>query len=167
MRDEKLKQAESLLERQLMLGRELIATRRKAAYNAWEIFTAEVLDSVFPDAPFAQSFRAIDQINMTTRLIYQTNMLESALDSIRLFMAFDPESPSLNMESLAKAVAATHNNDELRTLAAGLGLEYEDLPGNTNSAKSLSLVQAAQRHNIIQKLLTALRQARPNRDWNL
>jgi len=114
-----LKQAKRMLRRQLDLGRELMATRNQGIYESWEIFTAQILSEAFP--VFEEPFKKIDQLNMMTRLIYQTSMIETAIQSIELLSEFDPEIPAPNTEALARAVAARMAGRASCTRSASVG----------------------------------------------
>ena len=57
------------------------------------------------------------------------------------------------------------NLDELRVLSFDLGIEHEDLAGETRQAKIISLVDFVQRHDRLPDLLEVLAQTRPDVDW--
>lgn len=70
--------------------------------------------------------------------------------------------PEITPQQLYKAIASAFNLSELRTLTYDLGIEYENLEGSTKNTKALALVQYAQRHNMMEKLISHVQRVRPN-----
>ncbi len=55
--------------------------------------------------------------------------------------------------------------EELHVLCFYMGLSYEELSGDTRTAKMLNLITYLQRRDELQKLLDEVRRQRPNVDW--
>ncbi|MCA9996928.1 MAG: tetratricopeptide repeat protein [Anaerolineales bacterium] len=64
---------------------------------------------------------------------------------------------------LRAALEQHFNLEELQRLCFELSLDYENLAGSTKEAKTMSLVEYAQRHNRLSALLSYVQTARP--DW--
>lgn len=54
---------------------------------------------------------------------------------------------------------------ELQTLCFYLGLDYEELPGSTKSAKALELITYFERRGNLPRLIDELKSRRPNTSW--
>jgi len=67
-----------------------------------------------------------------------------------------------NQLTLRRALDDGYNADELRDLCFELGIDYEDLPGETQSAKARELVLYAKRHNLTAQLVAMVMAARPH-----
>ncbi len=67
-----------------------------------------------------------------------------------------------NQLTLRRALDDGYNTDELRDLCFELGIDYEDLPGETQSAKARELVLFAKRHNLTAQLVAVVMAARPH-----
>lgn len=67
----------------------------------------------------------------------------------------------VNQLTLRRALDDGYNSDELRDLCFELGIDYEDLPGETQSAKARELVLYAKRHNLTAQLVALVMAARP------
>lgn len=67
--------------------------------------------------------------------------------------------------ALRRALAAHFSDAELQTLAHDLGIDYEELPGQTKSAKIVHLIQTAARRGAILDLIALCQAERPNTDW--
>lgn len=70
--------------------------------------------------------------------------------------------PEITPQQLYKAITNAFNLNELRTLAYDMGIDYEDLEGSSKTTKALALVQYAQRHNMMGKLIAQVQRTRPN-----
>jgi hypothetical protein len=90
--------------------------------------------------------------------------LGSKVKAVELRLA---ESPSGDMPAhLHDAIADAYNLAELRLLAAGLGLNHEELNGEGLTDTALSLVMWSRRHGRLPALLAALREQRPHVCWD-
>lgn len=81
----------------------------------------------------------------------------------------DPRSPIPTRQTypgLVRAVQEHFNKDELRQLCHKLGVAYDDLPGEGNAARALSLVELAERHDAVDALVEAARRMRPLAPWD-
>lgn len=58
------------------------------------------------------------------------------------------------------------NKDDLRQFCFELGVQYDDLPGEGNAAKALSLVELAERENRLDAVVALGRRQRPQADWD-
>ena len=67
-----------------------------------------------------------------------------------------------NQLTLRRALDDGYNADELRDLCFELGIDYEDLPGETQSAKARELVLFAKRHNLMAQLVAVVMAVRPH-----
>ena len=76
-----------------------------------------------------------------------------------------PVSERLNLTPLRQQINHAFNLEELHTLSFDLGIDFDDLAGQTKSAKVVSLLEYAQRHQLLPALLQALTDARPNVGW--
>ena len=78
-----------------------------------------------------------------------------------------PPSEQLNFGPLRQQMSQAFNLDDLRTLCFDLGIEYEDLAGETKQAKIISLIEYTQRHNRLPHLLETLAKVRPATNWQM
>lgn len=69
------------------------------------------------------------------------------------------------LTQLRKLLIQHFSLDELRVLCFDLGLEYEDLPGDTLSTKMHALIEHLQRRNTLFKLLEEVAEQRPTVAW--
>lgn len=76
-------------------------------------------------------------------------------------MATAPVSP----QQLRVALNSYFNDDELRDLCFTLGIDYENLGGDTKSEKVLELIQYCERHGRSDDLINTIQRYRPNVDW--
>lgn len=67
-----------------------------------------------------------------------------------------------NLQTLRRALDEGYNSDELRDLCFELGIDYEDLPGETQSARARELVLYARRHNLTAQVVALVMAARPH-----
>jgi hypothetical protein len=76
------------------------------------------------------------------------------------------ETPALRRERrLQEALLETYKLDDLMQLCFDLDVEYEDLPGQTLSAKTRELVQFMGRRNQLDVLEERLRRERPGHSF--
>lgn len=66
---------------------------------------------------------------------------------------------------LRQLVAAAFNLDELRALCFDMGIDYEDIPGESKMRKIIELISYFGRQNSIVQLIQYLSLARPNVIW--
>ena len=76
---------------------------------------------------------------------------------------FEPDRQKLTQ--LRKLLIQHFSLDELRVLCFDLGLEYEDLSGDTRTTKMHSLIEYLQRRDELHLLLNAVTDHRPNVAW--
>jgi hypothetical protein len=57
------------------------------------------------------------------------------------------------------------NDDEFRTLCLELGVNYDNLPGETLEGKQRELLLLLDRNGRLPELINLLRQKRPNWNW--
>jgi hypothetical protein len=69
------------------------------------------------------------------------------------------------LTELRKLLAARFNTGELRTLCFDLGVDYEDLPGESKADKARELVSYCERRDCLDKLVQIGRQLRPDVPW--
>jgi formylglycine-generating enzyme required for sulfatase activity len=69
------------------------------------------------------------------------------------------------LTQLRKLLIAHFSLDELRVLCFDMGLEYEELPGNTRSTKMHGLIEYLQRRGELPKLLAEASELRPTITW--
>ncbi|MBP6786035.1 MAG: hypothetical protein KA170_00500 [Candidatus Promineofilum sp.] len=91
---------------------------------------------------------------------------EAAGGEVRGAMALTLDSqplpgPEVNQQTLWKALSEGYNESELRDLCFELSIDYEDLPGDTKSAKARELVLHAKRHGLIARLVEQVMVDRP------
>ena len=73
--------------------------------------------------------------------------------------------PPSGLDILKRNIESSFSLDELRDLCLELGVEYENLPGQTRSAKSIELVTYFQRRCQLAELIDFCTQARQHIDW--
>jgi len=67
-----------------------------------------------------------------------------------------------NDTRLLEILKTKFSSEDLSSLAFMLDIEYEDLAGDTKTAKAISLIGYCQRHDKLDQLRDAVRRARPN-----
>lgn len=72
---------------------------------------------------------------------------------------------NINLAHLRKQLAATLTLEEVRTLCADLGLDYEELPGETKSAKCRELVKESYRKGKLDDLIGHCQKDFPDATW--
>lgn len=72
---------------------------------------------------------------------------------------------NIDLAHLRKQLAATLTLEEIQTLCADLGLDYEELPGETKSAKCRELVKESYRKGKLDDLLTHCQKEFPEAQW--
>ncbi|MBE2223923.1 MAG: hypothetical protein IAF02_20450, partial [Anaerolineae bacterium] len=75
------------------------------------------------------------------------------------------EQPELSQ--LRKTISQQFNLAEIRLLCADLGVDYENLSGDTRDEKALSLVEWAQRHGRLPALIDAINHRHPQMENGL
>ncbi len=73
-----------------------------------------------------------------------------------------------NQSSLSKfreRIEASYNLEEIRTLCQDLGINHENIPGATSTEKARELVEYANRHGLLGKLVEICLRQRPNAIW--
>ncbi|VAW30892.1 hypothetical protein MNBD_CHLOROFLEXI01-1994 [hydrothermal vent metagenome] len=77
-----------------------------------------------------------------------------------------PEDPTRQqLTQLRKLLISHFSLDELRVLCFDMGLEYEELPGNTLTTKMHGLIEYLQRRGELPKLLAEVSEQRPTVAW--
>jgi hypothetical protein len=71
----------------------------------------------------------------------------------------------MERERFLDSIVNQFNTTELKTLCFGLAVEYEDLSGDSKTAKCIELILYLQRRGRLADLVTACENARPNVDW--
>lgn len=66
---------------------------------------------------------------------------------------------------IRRAIARTFNLDELHTIAFDLGLNWDELPGETITSKTRSLIAYLSQRGFLTELLNILREERPKVEW--
>lgn len=74
-------------------------------------------------------------------------------------------SPEANPGPLSRQMAQSFNLDDLRILSFNLGVDYEELAGQTKTPKMTSLIWEMQQQNRLPELLAQLERERPHIDW--
>jgi hypothetical protein len=72
---------------------------------------------------------------------------------------------NIDFTYLRKQLAATLTLEEIQTLCADLGLDYEELPGEAKSAKCRALVKESYRKGKLDDLITLCQKEFPNAQW--
>lgn len=67
--------------------------------------------------------------------------------------------------SLRQKIENLFSREEIKTLCFDLGVDYDNLPGDTKGAMSRELVIFAQRNNLLSELKEQLRVKRPKVNW--
>ncbi len=67
---------------------------------------------------------------------------------------------------LVRLLQTLFSKDELRQFCFELGLQYDDLPGEGNAAKALSLVELAERQDALPVIVELGCRHRPQADWD-
>ena len=67
---------------------------------------------------------------------------------------------------IVRLLQTLFNKDELRQFCFDLGIQYDDLPGDGNAAKALSLVELAERQNALSAVVDLARRQRPQASWD-
>jgi hypothetical protein len=127
------------------------------------------------DIPVAQiDFRNPRQIHQIQDAVSLVRFLRDRLGHSHYFsnlnttinsFSDDRPSDSRSLGTLRQNVEKYFNLDELRNLAFDLGINYENLPGETLRAKSRELVDYCQRHNILDDLIELCAELRGHIDW--
>ncbi|MCA9875757.1 MAG: hypothetical protein KC441_18930, partial [Anaerolineales bacterium] len=81
-------------------------------------------------------------------------------------MPLNNPTPTEQLTALREGILAKFNLEELRTLVFDLNVNYDDLRGDTISAKIQALVEHLEKRDRISDLLTLLKQRRPNEKWD-
>ena len=68
----------------------------------------------------------------------------------------------VNLVTLRRALDDGYNDSELRDVCFELGIDYEELPGDNQSAKARELVLYAQRRNLLAQLVAHVMRERPH-----
>ena len=68
---------------------------------------------------------------------------------------------------LRNKITASFNDDEIRSLCFDLGIEYENLVGETREAKARELVTYCERTGQVSQLANRCRELRPSVDWRV
>ncbi len=89
--------------------------------------------------------------------IFSNSSFESTTD--RTFTL--PRTDSISRMELLKVLKDRFNVSELQDLCLELGIDYDDLGGSSKSDKARELLLYAERRGFTQRLIIAIRQARP------
>jgi hypothetical protein len=73
---------------------------------------------------------------------------------------------TFDLQQLREKIVATFSLDEMATLCSDLCLEYEEIPGQTRSAKARELISYCQRRGRLLELVQYCQTARPNVPWH-
>ncbi len=76
-----------------------------------------------------------------------------------------PDPNRAKLTQLRKLLIEHFSLDELRVLCFDLGLEYEELPGDTRTTKMHGLIEYLQRRGELPRLLDEVKDHRPNVPW--
>lgn len=71
----------------------------------------------------------------------------------------------MDKKRLLDAILRQFNNDELKLLCFDLGLDYENLGGDTKAIKCLELILYAERRGKLENLLVICEKVRPGVNW--
>lgn len=77
----------------------------------------------------------------------------------------DP-TPTEHLSALREAILAKFNLEEVRTLVFDLSVNYDDLRGDTISAKVQALLEHLEKRGRVLDLLALLKQLRPKENWD-
>ncbi len=69
--------------------------------------------------------------------------------------------PMPDSRALTQVIAALFNRDEIDDLASRLGIDTEEIVGETRGKRARALVDYAERHGMTEELVTLARQLRP------
>jgi hypothetical protein len=69
------------------------------------------------------------------------------------------------LQTLHELIVQRFNEGEINELAFGLGIEHENLSGETRAALALSLIDYCTRHDLLQELVAACIRLRPTVEW--
>ena len=72
---------------------------------------------------------------------------------------------TLNIDTLRGKIVENFNLEEIQNLCHDLDIPYEDLSGDTRTAKARELVSYAKRHARLDALIAYCRQNRPSKNW--
>ena len=72
------------------------------------------------------------------------------------------DSPEVSQQTLRKALVDGYNESELQDLCFELTIDYEELPGDTKSAKARELVNYAKRRDLLAALIERVMADRPH-----
>jgi hypothetical protein len=72
----------------------------------------------------------------------------------------------MDKQRFLDAILRQFNNDELKLLCFDLGLDYENLGGDTKTIKCLELILYAERRGKMEDLLSLCEKARPGLNWS-
>jgi len=67
---------------------------------------------------------------------------------------------------LREALNECYNEDELKTLCADLGIDYDDLAGGTKQSKVRELIDYLRRREQVRDLIEAVSKQRPHKNWH-
>jgi hypothetical protein len=68
-------------------------------------------------------------------------------------------------EVISRALTEYFTSDDLNTVSFEMGIDYEELGGESRAAKARALVQMARQQNRLPELAEVIRRARPQVDW--
>lgn len=71
----------------------------------------------------------------------------------------------IDLVNFRKLLAEYFNRDELKTLCFDLGVEYENLEGETLDGKTREIIKYCYKRGLLDELIEQCREARPNIDW--
>ena len=71
-----------------------------------------------------------------------------------------------DLKVLREIIARHFNLEELQLLCFDLGVDYENVTGQSKNNKALEIVTHCQRHNSINTLINLVKKLRPNIAWN-
>lgn len=73
---------------------------------------------------------------------------------------------SINFKRLREQLSLLFNIDEIKTLCFDLGIEYENIPGDTLDGKTRELVNYCYKKGMLSKLLLECANSHPHINWN-
>ncbi|WP_420644160.1 hypothetical protein [Candidatus Leptofilum sp.] len=131
------------------------------------------LDSIFPKWIFLTS-KGMKAIEGDHELLACLIFDGAAIDWTKIETAFTkqpennpPKLTSPQIVALGEKISDVYKIDELHTLVKKLSTDYENLPGETRDRKAQELVDYANRHGRVPKLLEILREERPRETWSI
>lgn len=86
-------------------------------------------------------------------------------ETINQFSQADLSAETDGLQGLWRNLEASFNLGELRGLCFELGINFENLGGDTLQTKTIELVSYCQRRHLLARLVEACRQLRPEIDW--